>query len=572
MGWLSTKIRLQTPFTGYGNSRMADDTKTAQILDEKLAQIEEGRQISNAQSIAKSANLQFSDLSGVPVDPDALKLLSHREAETSMVAPIQTSGKDSVVVIAVDPRTDEAKKSISLLTSKFKEVRVLVVPPTVFSRIMGKYKATLPSDLPQSGSVAINEESIEKFSKDISSLKELQPALGTTTTTELVEVILAGGLAMKASDVHIEPTTENARIRYRMDGVLQDAGTISLEQYQRIVSRIKILTDLKLNITRAAQDGRFTIHNGLVDVEVRVSILPSEYGESCVLRLLDPRTVGVEIGGLGLRKDLSERINLFLKQPQGALLTTWPTGSGKTTTLYAFLGALNSPELKIITIEDPIEYHVAGISQTQVFPDKGYTFASGLRSIVRQDPDVILVGEIRDQETAAIALNASLTGHLVLSTIHTTDAAGVVARLLDMGIQPEAIVSALSLAMSQRLVRKLCEKCKEKKSPSEKEGELIKKAQEVAKKLQISLKDVIYGAKGCNACSQTGYSGRVGVFELIEMTQPIEDLVLARTPTSRIREKAVEDGMVPIMIDATMKVLDGKTSFEEVFRVLGTEE
>ena len=310
-----------------------------------------------------------------------------------------------------------------------------------------------------------------------------------------------------------------------------------------------------------------------MDIEVRVSILPSEYGETIVMRLLDPREIKGGLNDLGIRPDLLEMLKNQLDKPTGAILTTGPTGSGKTTTLYAFIRYLNSPGSKIITIEDPIEYHITGISQTQVEPKKGYTFANGLRAIVRQDPDIILVGEIRDSETASIALQAALTGHLVLSTIHTNDAAGTIPRLIDIGITPQVIAPAIRIAMAQRLIRKLCPKCKKSRLTSSEELEKISaELTPLSKRFKLPALDKnlnIYEVVGCAACNNTGYQGRIGVFEAFNITNEMEKLILSSPPISAMQELAVKEGMVTMKQDAYLKLLEGITSPDEITRILG---
>lgn len=331
------------------------------------------------------------------------------------------------------------------------------------------------------GEAQVASEIIEKIKNVLDFKKEIKDAL-KREITDVLETILAGAIGLTASDVHIEPEEEQVRIRIRFDGILQDVLLLSKDVYENILSRIKLLSGIKLNITDRPQDGRFSIITGTLAIEVRASALPTEYGETIVLRILNPKSL-VSLRGLGLREDLLALFRLEIKKPNGMIIVTGPTGSGKTTTLYAFLKEIQNPEIKIITIEDPIEYHLTGISQTQTAPEKGYNFASGLRSIVRQDPDVILIGEIRDLETADIGLQAALTGHLVLTTLHTNDAAGTIARLVNLGVKPADIGPALNIAIAQRLVRKVCQKCVKFEKPSSAELNKIKKElKNVAKK------------------------------------------------------------------------------------------
>jgi len=411
-----------------------------------------------------------------------------------------------------------------------------------------------------------NVKNVSDFAVKIKSSLFLSP-------TELISVILYGSIVLDSSDIHIEPEKEDIRLRVRIDGVLHEVLKLEEKEYKTILSRIKLLSSLKLNITNKPQDGRFSIVAQNTLIEIRTSSLPSEYGETIVLRILNPKNL-IEIEALGLRKDLVDILNKEINRPHGMIIVTGPTGSGKTTTLYAVLKRLNSPEIKIITIEDPIEYHIQGISQTQVDPSKGYTFASGLRSIVRQDPDVILVGEIRDKETAEIALQASLTGHLVLSTLHTNDAAGAVARLVDLGVETSSIAPALNIVIAQRLPRKVCKNCFRLEKPSEEEVLKIKtKLKNVKKDFLPPVffeKDFkIPKAQGCENCNFTGYKGRIGIYEFFLVDDEIEKLIIKKPSMVEIRDKAIEKGMILMYQDGLIKVLEKMTTIEEIDRVVG---
>ena len=361
-----------------------------------------------------------------------------------------------------------------------------------------------------------------------------------------------------------------AKIRARIDGILQDVVSMEKELYEKFLSRIKLLSGLKLNVVDRPQDGRFSVLIENLPVEIRSSTLPSEYGESIVLRVLNPKAL-IDMKGLGLREDLFGMLMKEIKKPNGMIIVTGPTGSGKTTSLYAFLKSLQKPEIKIITIEDPIEYHLKEVSQTQVSPEKGYDFASGLKSIMRQDPNVILVGEIRDLETANIALQAALTGHLVFTTLHTNDAAGTIARLVNLGAKPSDIGPAINLAIAQRLVRKVCEKCVKFENFSPEEFEKVKKETDSLKiKIPEFTKNTkIPKATGCRECNLTGYRGRTGVYEAFPVDDEIEKFILTSPSISSLKEKIISKGMVTIKQDGLIKVLKGITTLEEVARVTG---
>ncbi len=429
------------------------------------------------------------------------------------------------------------------------------------------------------GSVTISQKVIEEVEaqvKDINGFKNKINEYLAENVTELLDVILYGAITLDTSDIHIEPQEEEARLRIRLDGILQDVVFFDHEAYHHLISRLKLLSKLKLNITDKPQDGRFTIEVKDLLIEVRTSSLPAEYGESVVMRILNPKNL-ISLDDLGLREDLYETFQKEIEKPNGMIIVTGPTGSGKTTTLYAFLKKIQNPEIKIITIEDPIEYHLQGVSQTQAAPDKGYDFSDGLRSIVRQDPDVILVGEIRDLETAKIALQAALTGHLVLSTLHTNDAAGTIPRLVDLGVDSSSIASGLKMAVAQRLVRKVCKKCSTVADPSASELSDIKKG---LKGLPTTIKipefDKIKVARvkegGCEVCNFTGYKGRQGLFEAFLVDSEIEKFILTNPPVSSIRELAIKKGMVTMYQSGLIDVALGKTTMEEIMRVVEADE
>lgn len=388
--------------------------------------------------------------------------------------------------------------------------------------------------------------------------------------TDLLEIILGGAIHLRSSDVHIETLKDRAKLRVRIDGVLQDVLTFPQQVYQKLLSRIKLLSGIKLNITARPQDGRFSVLLQDLSIEIRTSTLPSEYGESIVMRILNPKTL-IDLEKLGIREGLLKKIKAQIERPNGMIIVTGPTGCGKTTTLYAFLRRIRQPELKIITIEDPIEYHLKGISQTQVSPSKGYDFASGLESIMRQDPDIILVGEIRDLETSQIALQAALTGHLVFSTLHTNDAAGTVTRLVSLGAKLNNIAPAINMAIAQRLPRRVCKKCVQKKTVSKKELKKIKKALKglpsSTKNFKLNSKTKIPKAKGCKECNSTGYQGRIGIFEAFLVDPEMEKFILTSPSISSLREKASKKGMVSMYQDGMIKVLKGITTIEEIERV-----
>jgi len=402
-------------------------------------------------------------------------------------------------------------------------------------------------------------------SQPIKNILELKAKIAQSTsqkTSDVLDIILAGAVCLESSDLHIEPEKERIKIRVRIDGVLQEVTVIDKKLYQALLSRIKLLAKLKLNISHQPQDGRFSLlFPEELAVEVRVSSLPAEHGEALVLRILNPKTL-VEMEKLGLKNDLLALLKKEIKKPNGMIIVTGPTGSGKTTTLYALMKKIQKPEIKIITIEDPIEYHLEGISQTQV--KKGYDFASGLKSVMRQDPDVILVGEVRDLETVQTAIQAALTGHLVFTTLHTNDGAGTVARLIALGAEPSNIGPAVNLIIAQRLLRRICPKCSALREPTAQELREIKKE---IKDVPANVK--IPEVKGCKNCNSTGYRGRIGIFEIMLIDDEMENFIVTKPSIAALKAMAVKRGMVPLKQDAILKVLKAMTTLAEVERIVG---
>ncbi len=381
---------------------------------------------------------------------------------------------------------------------------------------------------------------------------------------QLVDSFIEHALAMRASDIHIDPTATNVVVRYRVDGVLETAHVLPFSILNEVISRLKILCGLRTDEHQSAHDGRFRMklkRDQVVDI--RVSIVPVYYGENAVLRLLPEEVEIFTLEKLGFTPGNSLKITTAIKKPYGMILVTGPTGSGKTTTLYTLLQKLNSHETSIVTIEDPIEYAISGINQIQVNSRTGLTFANGLRSILRQDPNTIMVGEIRDSETAGLAVNISLTGHLVFSTLHTNDAATTLPRLLDMGVEPYLIASTVNTAIGQRLLRRLCDRCKVKSNVTK--AELDSFGDNFASNITIG--SLIYKAVGCNDCNQTGYRGRVGIHEVLVITPAVREAILTRASASKLRQIAIDEGMIPIVEDGITKVLAGVSTIAEVLKM-----
>ncbi len=407
----------------------------------------------------------------------------------------------------------------------------------------------------------IDSEDPEALFSEIDETADLLDDTSNAPVIKLVNLMFAEAIRDKASDIHIEPYQNSLKIRKRLDGILYDMLSPPKHVQAALISRIKIMAKLNIAEKRLPQDGRIDLKVGNKDVNIRVSTLPTAFGERVVLRLLDKSTVLISLSDLGMPDDRFIPFSEQIKAANGIVLVTGPTGSGKTTTLYAALTSINSTEINIITVEDPIEYQISGIGQVQINQKIGLTFASGLRSIVRQDPDVILVGEIRDRETAEIAIQSSLTGHLVFSTLHTNDAASAITRLLDMGVEPFLLTSSINAILAQRLVRIICPECKEAYTPDS----------EALRKLGINQEEIgdrqVYRGKGCSNCHHTGYKGRCGIYELMIMNEELEHLILQESSSNAIKKQAVADGLITLHEDGASKVLQGVTTIEEVYRV-----
>lgn len=547
----------------------AQQTNFVQV---KLARLRREAEEREAQRRARVQRLPYADLRRTPVSIEALKLIAEQDARAAGVAAIELKVR-SVAVVAVDPSNAAVKKIIAGLEAQKYAVKIFVVSRSGIEQAWNFYRFVPPPTEEITGKVKIREQRMTELSARLKTFQAVQEEIKnfdfkTVTTSTVFETVLAGALANHASDIHFEKGEYEARVRYRIDGILHDiTSEFPPHHYEMLISRIKLVAGMKINIHDEAQDGRFTIALAGKEVEVRVSVIPSEFGETVVMRLLDPEAINVDLGGLGLRDDDLALVERALKLPNGLILNTGPTGSGKTTTLYAFLKRIVSPEIKIITIEDPIEYRIEGIEQTQIDPSAGYTFGRGLRAIVRQDPDAILVGEIRDLETADIALQAALTGHLVFSTLHTNDAVGAVPRLVNLGIKAVSIGPALKLVIAQRLVRKLCETCRTAKVV---DAELSEKIKKFLAHLPIRVNravyenPTIYDPVGCDACNRFGYRGRIGIFEFFDMGPEFEELVLKEASEVAMKKFARERQMVTMQEDGILKVIAGLTTFEEV--------
>ena len=548
-------------------------------LSERLEKGRRDAEERDAQRRAEKLGAKYLNLLSVrvPTEIKAMSLVPEEKAKEALVVPLQIVRKKLVLAV-FDPRLSKTEALIEELKKNY-ELEVVVVSKTGLTHAWEHYQYVAKETDEISGRVEIDDKKLRELEGVFHNLEELGEMIKnfkSPYTSELLEIILAGGMALGASDIHLEPTGEASALRLRVDGLLHNVSNeIEKQKHLSLITRIKLLSNLKLNIHDRPQDGRFTIDLADRDIEIRTSLIPSEYGETAVLRLLDPRSLKVNLEDLGWRKDDLKIVMGEIEKPNGLILNTGPTGSGKTTTLYAFLRKITTPEVKIITIEDPIEYHLPGVSQTQVDSAVGYTFASGLRSILRQGPDIILVGEIRDKETSEIALNASLTGHLVFSTLHTNDAVGAIPRFMDLGAKPQVLGPALTLVIAQRLVRVLCPKCKVEKEIGEALKTKIEKFLEGLPE-RIDKKDCqnfkIYSPGGCDKCGGLGFKGRTSIFELFVINEKMEEAIYKNPTEIELKSLAKEQEMVTMQEDGILKVLKGITSVEEVERTTGKVE
>ena len=508
-----------------------------------------------AKATSEILEVPYIDLTNYLVDPDTIKLIPESVARKHKVIPVFKIGRtltlamtDPKDIMTIDDLTHKSKCDIEPVLAT--ESAILNAIDQYYG-VQGSVNEVIKDIVKERKKEAVHAE---LDSKKLTEMAEEVPVI------KLVNLIIMQAVKDRASDIHIEPEEDALKIRFRIDGVLHEMFSPPKHLELALLSRIKVLSKIDISEKRKPQDGRFNIKVENRDIDLRVSTFPTIYGENIVIRILDKGAILVDLDKLGFSKDAQSQFEALIKHPHGIVLVTGPTGSGKTTTLYSALSAIDSEEKNIITIEDPVEYHLGRVRQSQINPKAGLTFASGLRSILRQDPDIVMVGEIRDKETAEISIHAALTGHLVFSTLHTNDASGALGRLIDMGVEPFLISSSVIGILAQRLVRVICEKCKESYNPSE----------EVSKGLGVEDKELFRG-KGCNACKSTGYKGRIGIFELLVVNEEIRKLTVDRASSDVIRKKAIGCGMRTLRADGLDKVSRGITTIEELIKATQEE-
>lgn len=557
-------------------AKKAQAASAQEVLQEKMSQIAIQDQEKIVAQKAASQGLGYINFDGFPIAPEALMLITKDVATTLSAVPFFVLG-DEIRFGAL-----KQTKEIDNLIDQIKKDRRANINLYLISEHSLNIALKLYEKLPTPKEVIygyrINEADLEKYEKEISNFDDLQKKMKEVSTSDIITLMFGAALKVSVSDVHVEAEEEDVKIRFRVDGRLREVATLPKESWKQMITRLKLLAGVKINVDTVPQDGRITIYLTNEKIDIRVSFLPTAFGESVVMRLLRPKAIALEFDNLGVRGHAFEMLKQEIERPNGMIITTGPTGSGKTTTLYAILKHLNQPEDKIITLEDPIEYKLVGINQSQIDHSKGYGFADGLRSILRQDPDVVMVGEIRDGETAEIAVQAALTGHLVVSTIHTNSAAGAVPRFLSMGIKPFLLAPALNAVIGQRLLRRLCKDCAVI-------AELSASQKEQVKSLLTSISPASgekvppesewkFKAPGnktdCPTCGGLGYKGRVGIYEIFTMTDEIEAAILrpeGDASEAEIQNLATKQGMITMAQDGLLKALDGITSVEEVFAI-----
>ncbi len=551
-----------------------EDESAQKRLEEKQQEIKLKEIEKSIKKIAISQGLNYINLVGFSISPKALKLIEEEKAKKFKVICFFYASNQ--IRIGTTSPSQEVRKILRDLEIKYHaKAKLYLISPHSFEYALNFY-ITLPKVIEEEKGLQIDGDKLKKYQEEIKNFREIdnkiKQSLHKLSLTDIVAIILAAAIKAGASDVHIESEEKTVKCRYRIDGILHDVAELSQDLKKRVISRIKILAGLKINVFNKAQDGRFSIFLNNEKINVRVSALPTAFGESVVMRLLMPSVVSLKFEKLGLSNEAYDKLNQEVKRPNGLIVTTGPTGSGKTTTLYAILNKLNTPDKKIITIEDPIEYELKGVNQSQVDANSGYTFSKGLRSIVRQDPDIILVGEIRDLETANIAIQAALTGHLVLSTIHTNDASGTIPRFLSMGVKPFLLAPAINVMIGQRLVRRLCNNCKREAKISNEQMEKIKRILQQLpedKRKEVDFNNLkFYKSVGCEKCQGIGYKGRIGIYEIMTMNKEVEKLILSGNVSEYdMKDIAIKNGMVTMVQDGLLKALKGITSIDEVFRV-----
>ncbi|MFH1427892.1 MAG: GspE/PulE family protein [Patescibacteria group bacterium] len=552
-----------------GAADATDDQSAQAKFSQKQQEIKLKETERATEKKAAGLSLPYINLVGFSVSVEAIALIEENLAKELSAICFYYDGK-RIKIASTGPANVALKNMIEEFKNKYhSEIKLYICSEHSFNHAMKLYKM-VPKTREDIKGIKIEQKDLDKYSEQFTSFKDLQNQISKIETTDIVTLIMSAAVKSGCSDVHIEAEENEIKVRFRVDGILHDVAVLEKELWKKIISRYKVLAGVKINISDKPQDGRFSIFTKAGRLDIRASFLPTNFGESVALRLLRPSDTGLNFEDLGLKEDAFKILKQQIERPNGMVVTTGPTGSGKTTTLYAILKKLNNQGTKIITIEDPIEYQLEGINQSQA--SEKYGFAQALRSIIRQDPDIIMIGEIRDLETAEIAIQAALTGHLVLSTIHTNDAAGAIPRFLSMGTKPFLLAPAINAIIGQRLVRRLCQKCKQEEKVDENlQKDVIEALNELPEenKQKLDLNNLkFYNSRGCPACQEIGYKGRIGIFEILIMNSEFEKIIISgKISEYDIREIAEKQGMITMVQDGLLKALKGLTSVEEIFRV-----
>ncbi|MFH1671237.1 MAG: GspE/PulE family protein [Candidatus Portnoybacteria bacterium] len=521
---------------------------------------------------AEALKVPYLDLTGKEIPVEVLKEIPEEAAAFYGFVPV--SKQENVLEVGMlNPENLKARDALRFIVrSSGLESKIHLISPTGLKNILKQYRS-FRGEVKKALKELEQELEEKEKTKLVKVTEEVKSIAAEAPITKIVAVILKQAIEGNASDIHIEPGDSKTKVRFRIDGSLLTSLLLPKEVHASVISRIKILSHLKIDETRVPQDGRFSTTVGQRKIDFRVSTFPTSGGEKVVLRVLDPATELDDFSKLGVEEYNREILEKAIKQPFGTVLISGPTGSGKTTTLYTILSKLNDEKVNIVSLEDPVEYYINGVSQSQIRPEIGYTFASGLRHILRQDPDIIMVGEIRDEETASLAVHAALTGHILLSTIHTNNAIGVIPRLVDMKISPFLLPSSLNLAMAQRLTRRLCDKCKKETEAPKQENDIIEEelnqlSPEQRKRFPWEKPFKVYRPTGCKHCGNKGTKGRIALFEMLEMTPELEEIINTSLTEGKILEEAKRQNMITMRQDGVYKVLQGLITFEEMMRVV----
>ncbi|PKL72046.1 hypothetical protein CVV26_03145 [Candidatus Kuenenbacteria bacterium HGW-Kuenenbacteria-1] len=566
------KIRSKIVLGNKNIEVVLNSNNTEERLEKKVQEMELVKKEEEVQKKAQELNLNYVNLTKFPISLEALVLVEQEQAEKFKIICFLKTQKE-IKIASINPLTFDISKLISELKEKYHQAVVVYLMSKESFQFALKQYNFLPKIKEIKKGIDITEEDLMKFQKEFISFEDFKEKLKYASLTNIITMLIASGIKSEVSDIHIEAEEDEVKIRFRIDGILYTIASLDKTIWPKIISRIKLISSLKINIIDQPQDGRFTIYLTNDRIDVRISCIPTAFGESVVMRLLRSSKAGLSFEDLGLHDRVFNQLKKEVERPNGMILTTGPTGSGKTTTLYAILNKLNKPGVKIITLEDPIEYKLTGINQSQVNASKNYTFAMGLKAILRQDPNIVMVGEIRDLETAEIAINAALTGHLVVSTLHANSAAATIPRFLAMDVKSFLLAPAINAIIGQRLIRKICPFCKEEEEIPK---ETLKRVKEILQKLPKGYKSQddlnnlkFYKGKGCEKCNQFGYKGRIGIYEILIMTSKIKEGILSqKISEEKIENIAIEQGMITMIQDGLLKALDGITSVEEVFRVI----